>query len=69
MLVYLCIQTKDPRAAWFIQTAVPSNKQEAHGPHHSPEKQFQSINTFMQSYDYTHYSFLISWFTDFIFTN
>ena len=53
MLVYLCIQTKDPRAAWFIQTAVPSNKQEAHGPHHSPEKQFQSINTFMQSYDYT----------------
>ena len=21
------------------------NEQEAHGPHHSPEKQFQSINT------------------------
>ena len=28
-------------------------KQEAHGPHGSPEKQFQSINTFLQSYDYT----------------
>ena len=26
--------------------------QDAHGPHHSPEKQFQSINTFAQSNDY-----------------
>ena len=26
-------------------------KQEAHGPHCSPEKQFQSINTFAQIYD------------------
>ena len=34
---------------------IPSNnknKQEAHGPHRSPEKQFQSINTFAQSIDY-----------------
>ena len=28
-------------------------KQEAHSPHHSPEKHFQSINTFVQIYDYT----------------
>ena len=28
-------------------------RQEAHGPHRSPEKQFQSINTFAQSYYYT----------------
>ena len=27
-------------------------KQEAHGPHRSPEKQFQSINIFVQSNDY-----------------
>ena len=26
-------------------------KQKAHGPYRSPEKQFQSINTFAQSYD------------------
>ena len=26
--------------------------QEAHEPHCSPEKQFQSINTFAQNYDY-----------------
>ena len=26
------------------------NKQNVHGPHRSPEKQFQSINTFPQSY-------------------
>ena len=28
-------------------------KQEAHWPHCSPRKQFESINTFVQSYDYT----------------
>ena len=28
-------------------------KQEAHWPHLSPEKQLQSINTFVQSNDYT----------------
>ena len=27
-------------------------KQEAHGPYPSPEKRFQSINTFAQSFDY-----------------
>ena len=30
-----------------------SKKQEAHGPYSSTDKQFQSINTFAQSYDYT----------------
>ena len=28
------------------------NKQEAHGPYRSPEKQMKSINTFAQSNDY-----------------
>ena len=30
----------------------PSNEQEAHGPHRSPEKQFQSINRLAQSKEY-----------------
>ena len=30
----------------------PSHEQEAHGPHHSPEKQFQPINTLAQSKEY-----------------
>ena len=29
-----------------------SNEQEAHGPHRSPEKQFQPINTLAQSKEY-----------------
>ena len=29
------------------------NIQEAHGPHRSLEKQFQSINTFAKSFGYT----------------
>ena len=28
-------------------------RQEAHEPHRSPEKPAQTINTFVQSYDYT----------------
>ena len=28
-------------------------KQEAHGPYRSPRKQFQSMDTYAQSYDYT----------------
>ena len=30
-----------------------SDKQKVHGPHRSSEKQFQSINTFLKSCDYT----------------
>ena len=29
------------------------DKQEAHGPHRSSERQFESINISVQSYDYT----------------
>ena len=36
---------------WLKHTHM--HKKEAYGPHRSPDKQFQSINTILQSHDYT----------------
>ena len=35
---------------WGLNIKICMNKIKAHGPHLSPEKQFQSVNTFMLSY-------------------
>ena len=38
---------------WVAWHQKSSNQQEAHGPHPLPESQFQSVNTFAQSFDKT----------------
>ena len=35
-----------------MESHLRAMKEDAHGPYCSPEKQFQSINTFVQNYDY-----------------
>ena len=37
----------------LIYTVLKMFRTKAHGPHHSPEKHFLPMNTFLQSYDYT----------------
>ena len=51
----------------------PKKTPEAHGPHRSPEKQFQSMNTFAQSNDFAitlrennHYLLFEDWFIDYL---
>ena len=45
----LCVTRKQPVKV----KKNPHFKQKTHGPHRSHENQFLSINTFLQSYDYT----------------
>ena len=50
--IIICWMGLSKKMCYLYQDNVTLKTQEARGPHHSPAKEFQSINTFAQSNDY-----------------